>query len=67
MKGVTIVVADALSRLNLSPSVVTEADPSKFDHPSSRQLAEAFALTKEDFSNTCPLMLKTLMREHQFK
>ena len=65
VKGVTNVVADALSRLKLSPSVVTEADPSKTDHPSSRQLAEAFALTKEDFSNTCPLTLKTLMREQQ--
>jgi RNase H-like domain found in reverse transcriptase len=65
MKGVTNVVADALSRLNLSPSVVTEADPSKLDHPSSCQLAKAFALTKEDFSNTCPLTLKTLMREQQ--
>jgi len=65
VKGVTNVVADALSRLNLSPSVVTEADPSKLDNPTSRQLAEAFALTKEDFSNTCPLTLKTLMREQQ--
>jgi hypothetical protein len=65
VKGVTNVVADALSHLNLSPSVVMEADPSKLDHPSSCQLAEAFALMKEDFLNTCPLTLKTLMREQQ--
>ncbi|MFM7543288.1 MAG: RNase H-like domain-containing protein [Ignavibacteria bacterium] len=65
VKGVTNVVADALSRLDLTPSVATEADPSVADTPTRRNLAEAFALTKEDFSNTCPLTIKTLMREQQ--
>jgi len=65
VKGEKNVVADALSRLDLSPSLATESNPSVLEQPTTRQLAEAFALTKEDFNNKCPLTLKSLMREQQ--
>jgi hypothetical protein len=65
VKGKKNVVADALSCLDLSPSLATESNPLITEHPTTRQLAEAFALTNEDFNNKCPLTLKTLMREQQ--
>jgi RNase H-like domain found in reverse transcriptase len=65
VKGVNNVVADALSRLELDPPLKTESDPSIMETPTSRQLAEAFHLTPQDYTNTCPLTLKTLMREQQ--
>jgi len=65
VKGVHNVVADALSRLDLDPSLVTDSDPSILETPVSRQLAEAFALTHQDNTDKCPLTLKNLMREQQ--
>ena len=65
VKGVNNVVADALSRLDLEPPLQTESNPSILETPTSRQLAEAFAITEQEVPNKCPLTLKTLMREQQ--
>ena len=42
--GVTNVVADTLSRLQLEPPLKSESDDSVLDTPDSRQLAEAFGV-----------------------
>jgi RNase H-like domain found in reverse transcriptase len=55
VKGVNNVVADALSRLELDPPLETESDPSIMETPTSRQLAEAFHLTPQDYTNTCQI------------
>jgi RNase H-like domain found in reverse transcriptase len=65
VKGVNNVVADALSRLDLDPSLAAESDPSILETPISQQLAEAFTLAQQDNTDKCPLTLKNLMREQQ--
>ena len=63
VKGSTNIVADALSRLHLEPSLISEADPTVLDTPGERLLAESF--TYERLANEVPTKYKTIQREQQ--
>ena len=63
VKGTTNIVADALSRLHLEPSLISEADPTVLDTPGERLLAESF--TYERLANEVPTKYKTIQREKQ--
>jgi len=63
VKGTTNIVADALIRLHLEPSLTLEANPAVLDTPFERSLAESF--TYEQLSNEVPTKYKTIQREQQ--
>lgn len=64
IKGENNIVADALSRLGLEPSLKSDCDPAVVETPSSRLLAEAFAFD-ESISDEFPLQFKHIQLEQQ--
>jgi hypothetical protein len=64
IKGKNNIVADALSRLGLAPSLKSDCDPAVMDTPCSRLLAEAFAVD-ELLSDEFPLQFKNIQLEQQ--
>ena len=67
IKGDKNVVADALSRLKLTPKPTSSADPSVVEQPDVRDLAEAFMIEEEEElpSWTIPVSFKLLYKEQQ--
>ena len=66
LKGEKNIVADALSRLELEPTLPTEADPTVLDSPPYRALAEAFAVTPDETPDWLnPVNFKLIRREQQ--
>ena len=66
LKGEHNVMADALSRLHLSPSTSSGCDDTVLDVPTTRALSEAFMVTEDEFfDEEYPLSFKLLQREQQ--
>ena len=72
IQGEKNIVADTLSRLDLEPSTVSEADPSVLEEPRARKLAEAFATqqtpSREDRSlppTAFPISFRLIAQEQQ--
>lgn len=66
IKGHHNVVADTLSRMDLDPSLTSESDDRVLEQPDSRQLSEAFGLTKADLPQwALPINYKLIQVEQQ--
>ena len=72
IQGEKNIVADTLSRLELEPSTVSEADPSVLEEPHARKLAEAFATqqtpSREDRNlppTAFPISFRLIAQEQQ--
>ena len=65
IKGDKNIMADALSRLKLTPKPTSSADPSVVEQPDVRDLAEAFMIEEEEElpSWTIPVSFKLLYKE----
>ena len=63
------IVADALSRLHLTPKLATESDLSVLDQPATRPLCEAFGLSKKKAKDTIapsiPIRYSTILAAQQ--
>jgi Integrase zinc binding domain len=64
IKGENKIVADALSRLGLAPSLKSDCDPAVMETPRSRLLAEAFAVDAS-LSDEFPFQFKNIQLEQQ--
>ena len=69
LQGHKNIVADALSRLHLTPKLDTENDISVLDEPFSRPMCEAFRLNKKQAKNTIapsiPICYSTILAAQQ--